>query len=91
MQFKTAYHLTDQIFHPAKIPSRTSTSRSAPTSRKSFKQTFGRELPLLFPGQVVWVHDPKSKRLTKTGKVINFGVNDREYLQGVSHQLRLGV
>ena len=39
-----------------------------------------RELPLLHPGQVVRIQDPRSKRWTKTGTVVNFGQNNREYL-----------
>ena len=49
--------------------------RNSSTSKEQ-----GRELPLLFPGQIVRVQDPSTKRWTKIGTVINFGKNDREYL-----------
>ena len=39
-----------------------------------------RELPLLYPGQIVRVQDPRSKRWNKSGSIVNFGKNDREYM-----------
>ena len=39
-----------------------------------------RELPLLYPGQIVRVQDRNSKRWTKSGTVVDFGQNDREYI-----------
>ncbi len=41
---------------------------------------FQRELPLLYPGQLVRIQDPRTKRWNKTGTILNFGKNDREYL-----------
>ena len=39
-----------------------------------------RELPILYPGQLVIVQDPVSKRWTRSGTVVNFGSNNREYM-----------
>ena len=39
-----------------------------------------RELPLLHPGQIVRIQDPKSKHWIKCGTIINFGKNHPEYL-----------
>ena len=38
-----------------------------------------RELPLLHPGQAIRVQDPRSRKWTKTGFVLGFGQNEREY------------
>ncbi len=35
--------------------------------------------PLLYPGQPVPMQDPGTKRWTRTGKIINFGSNEREH------------
>ena len=35
--------------------------------------------PLLHPGQTVRIQDPATKRWRKTGTIIDFGVNEREY------------
>jgi hypothetical protein len=37
-------------------------------------------LLLVFPGQIVLVQDPASKRCTKTGSIINFEKNNRDYI-----------
>ena len=43
------------------------------------------ELPLLKPHTPVRIQDPITKRWTKTGCIVNFGSNTREYLVKVGH------
>ena len=38
-----------------------------------------RELPILHPGQRVRVQDPRTKQWSKTGTIVSFGKNTREY------------
>jgi len=35
--------------------------------------------PLLYPGQPVCIQDPSTKRWTRTGTIVDFGSNEREY------------
>ena len=39
-----------------------------------------RELPLLRPGQIVRIQDPRTKQWSKTGSIDSFGKNTREYM-----------
>ena len=53
----------------------------------SNKVSTSKELSLLFPGQLVRVQDPTSKKWDKVGTIVNFGVNDREYKVNVDGSL----
>ena len=50
------------------------------------KQEKGRELPLLRPKTPVRIQDPTSKKWDRTGFIISFGQNSREYLVKSGHR-----